>query len=97
MENQHFLLTLLTLPYHNHPNKKFNPGPWLDSGPRTRKQCCGSASASNKNTDPNPQSDPHQTQSDKLDPDQFADDKPKCMEYEPILALFQRVEPLFGS
>jgi hypothetical protein len=33
--------------------------------------------------------DPHQ--SDKLDPDphQFADDKPKCKEYEPISALFQ--------
>ena len=31
--------------------------------------------------------DPHPRQSDKLDPDpdshQFADDKPKCMEYEP--------------
>jgi hypothetical protein len=38
--------------------------------------------------------DPHQ--SDKLDPDphQFADDKPK---YEPILALFQGFELLFGS
>ncbi len=32
--------------------------------------------------DPDP--DPHQ--SDQMDPDrhQFADDKPKCMEYEPI-------------
>jgi hypothetical protein len=32
--------------------------------------------------------DPHQ--SDKLDPNpqQFADDKIKCMEYEPILAKF---------
>jgi hypothetical protein len=40
--------------------------------------------------------DPHQ--SDTLDPDplQFADDKPKCMEYEPIWALFQGLEPLFG-
>ncbi len=44
----------------------------------------GSASASNKNQDP----DPHQ--SDKLDPEpdpephQFADEKPKRMEYEPI-------------
>jgi hypothetical protein len=35
-----------------------------------------------------PDSEPHQ--SDKLDPDphQFADDKPKCMEDEPISALF---------
>jgi hypothetical protein len=40
-------------------------------------------------------------QSDKLDPDpdplKFSDDKPKCMDYEPILALFQGFEPLFGS
>ncbi len=45
----------------------------------------GSASAANKYPDP------HQT--DKLDPDpdphQFADAKPKCMQYEPILAIFQ--------
>jgi hypothetical protein len=31
------------------------------------------------------------------DPHQFVDDKPKCMKYEPILALFQGFEPLFGS
>jgi hypothetical protein len=33
--------------------------------------------------------------SDKLDPDphQFAYNKPKCMEYEPILALLQGFEP----
>ncbi len=35
--------------------------------------------------------DPDQHQSEKLDPDsdphQFTDDKPKFMEYEPILAL----------
>jgi hypothetical protein len=41
-----------------------------------------SGSASNKNQD----TDPHQI--DKLDPDpdphQFADDKAKCVEYEPI-------------
>jgi hypothetical protein len=37
--------------------------------------------------DPEPDQDPHQ----------FAYVKPKCMEYEPILALFQRFEPLFGS
>jgi hypothetical protein len=53
------------------------------------------------NLDPHP--DPHQNknpdphESDKLDPDQFADVKPKCMEYEPILALFQGLEPLSGS
>ncbi len=47
----------------------------------------GSASASNENPDPH--------QSDKLvaepdpDPLQFSDDKPKCMEYEPIWALLQ--------
>ncbi len=29
------------------------------------------------------------------DPHQFADVKPKCMEYEPILALFQGFEPFF--
>jgi hypothetical protein len=44
--------------------------------------------------------DPHQ--SDKLDPEtvpdphQFADDKPKCMEYEPNLAPFKGLT-LFGS
>ncbi len=31
------------------------------------------------------------------DPDQFADVKPKCMEYEPILALYQRFEPFFEA
>ncbi len=31
--------------------------------------------------------DPHHF--DNLDPHQFADVKTKCMEYEPILALFQ--------
>jgi hypothetical protein len=43
------------------------------------------------NLDPHPDPDPHQ--SDKLDPEpdphQFADNKPKCMEYEPICALFK--------
>jgi hypothetical protein len=39
--------------------------------------------------DPEPEPEP--------DPHQFADDKPKCMEYEPILALFQGFEPLFES
>jgi len=44
--------------------------------------------ASNKNQDPDPHQDSHQ--SDKLnpesdlDPHQFADDKPKRKEYEPI-------------
>jgi hypothetical protein len=49
------------------------------------------------NLDPHP--DPHPHHSDKLNPDphQFADDKPKCMEYKPIVALFQGFEPLFGS
>ncbi len=48
-------------------------------------------------------SNPDLHQSDKLDPDpdpdplQFADDKPKCMDYEPILALFQGFEPLIRS
>jgi hypothetical protein len=45
--------------------------------------------------------DPDPNQSDKLDPKpdphQFADDKPNCMEYEPILAIFQGFEPLSGS
>jgi hypothetical protein len=37
--------------------------------------------------------------SDTLDTDQhpFADDKPKCIEYEPISALIQSFEPLFES
>jgi hypothetical protein len=43
--------------------------------------------------------DPHQ--SDMLDPEPdahlLADDKLKCMKYEPILALFQWFEPVFGS
>ncbi len=37
----------------------------------------------------------------KLDPDpgphKFADVKPKCMEYEPILAPFQGFEPFFEA
>ncbi len=43
--------------------------------------------------------DPHQIDKldSKLDPHQFTDYKPKCMEYEPILARFQEFEPLFGS
>ncbi len=51
--------------------------------------------------------DPYQTE--RKDPDQhpephqrdgsgsFADDKPKCMAYEHIQALFRGFEPLFGS
>ncbi len=31
------------------------------------------------------------------DPHQFADVKPKCMEYEPILELFQGFAPLFEN
>jgi hypothetical protein len=41
--------------------------------------------------------DPHPHQSDYQDPDQFADGKPKCMEYEPICALFQGFEPLLQA
>jgi hypothetical protein len=59
------------------------------------------------NLDLHPDQHPHQIkirilishQSDSLDPDphQFADDKPKCIECESILALFQGFEPLFGT
>jgi hypothetical protein len=56
-------------------------------------QCCGSGSAWIRII---------LHQSDMLDPDpdphKFADDKPKCMEYEPISAVFQGFSrPLFGS
>jgi hypothetical protein len=80
-------------------------------GHSSRKQCCGSGSASfwlpgsssgstsASNKNPDPHMDPHHR--DMLypepDPHQFTDDKPKCMEYEPILALFQGFDPLFGS
>jgi hypothetical protein len=37
--------------------------------------------------DPDPEPDPHQ----------FADVKPKCMKYEPILKLFQGTEPFFEA
>ncbi len=46
---------------------------------------------------PDPHSDPHQ--SDKLDPEPdpdrnpFSDVKPKCIEYEPLLAVLQGFEP----
>ncbi len=56
---------------------------------------------SNSVVDPDPHPDLHQ--SDKLDPEpnpnphKFADDKSKCIEYEPILALVQLFELLFGS
>ncbi len=59
------------------------------------RQCCGSGIRMDphqiERKDPYP--DPHQ--SDKLDPDpdpdplQFADDKPKCMEFEPIWHYFK--------
>jgi hypothetical protein len=39
--------------------------------------------------------DPHHF--DNLDPHQFADDKPKCMDNEPVLALFQGFALFFGS
>ncbi len=57
------------------------------------------------NLDPDPHPQPHQIKIRirikmyKLDPDpdpdphQFADVKPKCVEYEPILAFFQGFEP----
>ncbi len=50
----------------------------------TENQCCGSASGSASNKNPDPDPDTHR--SDKLEPDphQFANEKPKCMEYEPI-------------
>jgi hypothetical protein len=37
--------------------------------------------------------DPHHFGNLDPDPHQFADVKPKCMKYEPILALFQGLEP----
>ncbi len=54
----------------------------------------GSGSESHKSDQLDPDPDPHEN-SDKLDPApyQFADDKPKCMEYEPIWAPFQGSEP----
>jgi hypothetical protein len=51
--------------------------------------------------DPDP--DPHQSDKMDLEPDldqdphQFADDKLKCMEYEPILARFRGFTPLFRT
>jgi hypothetical protein len=48
------------------------------------------------NLDPHPDSHPHKKNQDS-DPHQFADVKPKCMEYEPILALFQGFEPFFET
>jgi hypothetical protein len=73
------------------PNSVVNPQPDhfvnLDPNPhQIRIRSTGSASNKNQDLDLHP--DPHQ--SDKLvpaldpDPLQFADDKPKCMEYEPI-------------
>jgi hypothetical protein len=57
--------------------------------------CTQTRIPSNKNPDPD------RYQSDKLDPEpdphQSADDKTKCMKYEPILAIFHGFEPLFGS
>jgi hypothetical protein len=75
----------------------------------------GSASAQRDKLDPDPlphqrdklDPDPHPHQSDKLDldpdlyPHQFADPKSKCMENEPIRALFKflslYLEASFGS
>ncbi len=63
----------------SYPHHFGNPDPHPDLHPHGIK----SGSASTKNQVP----DPHQ--SDKLDPapHQFADDKQKSMEYEPIWAL----------
>jgi hypothetical protein len=57
------------------------------------------------NLDPHPDPHPHQIKIRirikifKLDPElhQFADVKRKCMEYEPILALFQEFEHFFKA
>jgi hypothetical protein len=61
-----------------------------------RKKVISSGTASGSVVETSPHPDPHQR--DKLDPDphQFAGDKPKCMGYEPLVALFHRFEPLFG-
>ncbi len=49
--------------------------------------------------DPDPHPDPDPDQSDKLDQEvdthQFADDKPKRMEYEPTWANFQGILSLY--
>jgi hypothetical protein len=61
-----------------------NLDPHLDLQPNKKKS--GSRPTSNKVQNLYLHPDPNQ--SDKLDPEpdlhQFADDKPKCMEYEPI-------------
>jgi hypothetical protein len=53
------------------------------------------------NPDQDRHPDPHQSDQLDLEPDsdahQFADDKPQCMEYEHILALFHGFKPFFGS
>jgi hypothetical protein len=49
----------------------------------------GFASTSYKNQEPNPHQNYKLDPEPDPDPHQFADDKPKCMEYEPILALFK--------
>ncbi len=41
--------------------------------------------------DPDPDAHPHHIDKLEPDPQQCADDKQKCMEFEPILALFQGV------
>ncbi len=58
-----------------------DPKSVVDPDPHNFERYPGSASASNKKQDPD--------QSDKLDPespgsDSIADDKPKCMECEPV-------------
>jgi hypothetical protein len=47
--------------------------------------------------DPDPHPHPHQIKNPDPDPHQFADDTPKCVENEPILALFQGFESLLQA
>jgi hypothetical protein len=74
-----------------HPDSRGSASFWLPgSAP-------GSASTSYKNQEPNPHHNDKLDPEPNQDPQQFADDKPKCMEYEPILKLFQGFELGFGS
>jgi hypothetical protein len=61
--------------------------------------CAVSTEKTSRRDPENSVANPDPDQSDKLDPDphQFGDDEPKCMEHEPICALFQGFEPLFES
>jgi hypothetical protein len=57
----------------------------MDTHPHQIKSDFGSASKFKLDLKPEP------------DPHQFADVKPTCMKYEPILALFQGFEPFFEA